>query len=74
MIRIIAIITAALLTACAAGEKRPTITSPEGGVWTQSTDGTWRDRLGRTTDTDPRIPLCSDVTLKKDTRECVVNR
>lgn len=64
MKRITAIIITALLAACA---------NTDAG-WVKQPDGTWEDRLGRSTNTDPRIPLCSDVTLKKDTRECVVRR
>lgn len=59
----VAIIVTAMLAACNAD-----------GGWVKQPDGTWEDRLGRTTNIDPRTPLCSEVTLKKDTRECVIRR
>lgn len=70
----IACITLALLTACTTTPGGYPITSPEGGHWKANTDGTWTDTLGRTTDIDPRIPLCSSATLKKDVKQCVVKR
>lgn len=68
----IALICIALLAGCAT--PAPSVTAPDGARWTKNADGTWTDQLGRETIRDPRTPLCRDVTLKGDTRECVIGR
>lgn len=63
------------LAGCAANVPATTVKSADGVTWRHNSEsGTWTDPLGNTTSVDPRIPLCAEVTLKKDTRECVVRR
>ena len=68
------LIFVAALAGCAAPAAN-TVQSPDGATWHyDATEKVWRDTLGRTTNADPRAPMCKDITLKKDARECVVRR
>jgi hypothetical protein len=74
MKRLILLCTAALL-GCSTPPPTDSVKTPDGMTWRYDAEARlWRDALGRTAQFDPRTPLCGDVTLKKDTRTCVVRR